>query len=82
MLLLENPIDALRLWRAGVVFDHLNLGNYASKQEERRLSDSVVIGGESLRALVQLYQEGVTVNIQRVPDDKPLDFKDFWSPAP
>jgi PTS system mannose-specific IIB component len=76
MVLVDNPIDALRLKRAGVNFDRLNLGNLTAAQAIACLSRSVALGDESLQALLKILEEGVRVNIQSVPFEKPVDFCD------
>lgn len=74
MVLVDNPLDALRLKRAGVDFDHLNLGNLTAGQAIACLSRSVALGDESLQAVLNIVEEGVRVNIQSVPFEKPVDF--------
>jgi mannose/fructose/N-acetylgalactosamine-specific phosphotransferase system component IIB len=38
MVIVDSPIDALRLKRAGVQFDHLNLGNIGTDKVRTYLS--------------------------------------------
>jgi mannose/fructose/N-acetylgalactosamine-specific phosphotransferase system component IIB len=73
MVIVDNPIDALRLKRAGVEFDRLNLGNLRSGQLTTYLSSSVVVGDECLRTLCNIVEEGVRVNIQSVPFETAID---------
>jgi mannose/fructose/N-acetylgalactosamine-specific phosphotransferase system component IIB len=81
MVLVDNPLDALRLKRAGVDFDLLNLGNLTAGQATACLSRSVAVGDDSLQALLNILEEGVRVNIQSVPFEKPVDFCDVCSCA-
>lgn len=76
MVLVENPLDALRLKRAGVDFDRLNLGNFSAGEAIACLSRSVELSDDSLQALLNIVEEGVHVNIQSVPFEKPVDFCD------
>ncbi|MBI5252109.1 MAG: PTS sugar transporter subunit IIB [Desulfomonile tiedjei] len=76
MVLVDNPQDALRLKRAGVDFDNLNLGNLTAGQAAACLSRSVAVGDDSLQALLNILEEGVSVSIQSVPFEKPVDFCD------
>ncbi len=62
MVLVDNPLDALRLKRAGVNFDRLNLGNLTTGQAIACLSRSVALGDESLQAVLNIVEEGVRVN--------------------
>ncbi|MBM3301623.1 MAG: PTS sugar transporter subunit IIB [Deltaproteobacteria bacterium] len=81
MVIVEDPVDALRLRRAGVVFDQLNLGNLVSSEVTICLSRTVSIGGESLQALRTILQEGIKVNIQSVPFEKAVDLSEFCQRA-
>jgi len=76
MVLVDNLVDALRLKRAGVEFDQLNLGNLRNSEVLVCLSRSVLVGDESLRALRNILEEGVRVKIQSVPFEKPVDVVD------
>lgn len=76
MIIVDNPVDALRLKRAGVEFSTLNLGNVISSEVSVCLSRTVSLGGESLTALRNMLKEGVRVSIQTVPYEAPLDIVD------
>ncbi len=73
MIIVDNPVDALRLRRAGVRFSELNLGNVISNEVSVCLSRSVSLGGDNLCALRKILKEGVHVSIQAVPFEAPLD---------
>lgn len=73
MIIVDNPVDALRLKRAGVQFNKLNLGNVISSEVSVCLSRTVSLGGENLTALRNMLKEGVSVSIQAVPYEAPLD---------
>jgi mannose/fructose/N-acetylgalactosamine-specific phosphotransferase system component IIB len=76
MIIVDNPVDALRLKRAGVQFSKLNLGNVISSEVSVCLSRTVSLGGENLTALRNMLEEGVLVSIQAVPYEAPLDIVD------
>ncbi|HMK36363.1 MAG TPA: PTS sugar transporter subunit IIB [Desulfomonilaceae bacterium] len=82
MVIVDNPVDALRLKRAGVHFEHLNLGNLRSGQSTTSLSRSVLVGDECLEVLCDIVEEGVRVNLQSVPFEKPVDLADVFSCCP
>ncbi|MEW6139087.1 MAG: PTS sugar transporter subunit IIB [Thermodesulfobacteriota bacterium] len=73
LVIVEDPIDALRLKRSGVCFHELNLGNLATREVSVCLSRSVYVGGRSLEALRTIKREGVRINIQSVPFEKPVE---------
>ena len=74
IIIMDSPLDALRLKRAGVPFDRLNLGNLRTNNGRVCLSRSVIVGDDILRVLHELIGEGVHVYIQSVPFETPLTF--------
>lgn len=81
MVLVRRPKDALRLRRAGVRFDHLNIGNLVSKEIAVCLGRSVMVSMNCLIDLNSIIEEGVRVTIQSVPFEKPdelIDLKRFF----
>jgi PTS system mannose-specific IIB component len=76
MILVSKPVDALRLWKAGVHFRRLNLGNLRCGNVSLCLSRSVVVGEESLKVLCALAREGIKVDIQSVPFEKRVRLDD------
>lgn len=76
LVIVDDPVDALRLKRAGVVFEALNLGNLATREESVCLSRTVSVGGQSLEALRTILREGIKVSIQSVPFERPREVLD------
>lgn len=76
IIIMDSPSDALRLKRAGVPFDRLNVGNLRTNNGKVCLSRSVIVGDDSIRVLHELVGEGVQVYIQSVPFETPLTFPD------
>lgn len=73
IVIVESPLDALRLIRAGVDFDRLNLGNMRAESARVCLSRTVAVGSVCIQALCEIAKEGIHVDIQAVPFDKPVD---------
>jgi PTS system mannose-specific IIB component len=78
-VIVSHPIDALRIKRAGVSFDRLILGNLGARSEPLPLSNRVMVGPAGRRALKEIIVEGVTVSIQGVPTDEPVDLTKICS---
>ncbi len=78
LVLVETPEDALRLKRAGAPFERLNLGNIRMNDATVCLSRSVNVDSAGLRALNDLMREGVEVNLQSVPFEKPVKLADAF----
>jgi mannose/fructose/N-acetylgalactosamine-specific phosphotransferase system component IIB len=73
MILVDDPGDALRLIRAGVEFDILNLGNLRENECCTSLSRSVLVGQDTLATLCAILEAGVRVSIQAVPFERAID---------
>jgi len=82
MVIVDSPMDALRLKRAGVQFDHLNLGNLGTNKVRTYLSRTVVVGDDGMQALFNIVDEGVQDHIQSVPFDKPVDLSELCGCLP
>lgn len=77
MVIVDTPVDALRLVRAGVRFGSLNLGNMSGIGTNKSLTRSLALGEESMGAIREILKEGIDINVQRVPFEKPVDFCDL-----
>jgi mannose/fructose/N-acetylgalactosamine-specific phosphotransferase system component IIB len=82
MVLVDNPLDALRLMKAGVRFDRLNLGNLHGNGEKVSLSRTVTVSEDGLSALRAIALEGVSVHIQSVPYEKAVNLCDVCDCLP
>ncbi len=77
IVLVRSPKDALRLIRAGVRFNHLNIGNLMSREVAVCLGRSVMVSMDCLMDLKRIIDAGVRVSIQSVPFDKPEELLDL-----
>lgn len=73
MVIVDKPVDALRLKKAGVDFNSLNLGNLAGSNCKKCLSKSIMVGEECLNTLREIMDEGIRINIQSVPFEKGVE---------
>lgn len=69
ILLVDSVHDALRIYREGLSFSRLNLGNQRSCEDGVRMSNSVVLDSMSIEELEKLYEWGVEITVQSVPSD-------------
>ena len=76
MVIVDTPVDALRLIRAGVRFGSLNLGNMSVSDAKKPITRSLALGEESIGAIREILKEGNGINVQSVPFEKPIDFCD------
>jgi PTS system mannose-specific IIB component len=78
-IIVSHPVDALRMKRAGVSFGRLILGNLGARSEPLPLSNRVMVGPAGRQALREIINEGVTVSIQGLPTDDPVDLTQICS---
>lgn len=70
MVVVEDLAVAVKLYRDGVTFDSLNLGNIhhsGGGGGGRKLSESVIVDSEDERCLEELSALGVSIDIRDVP---------------
>jgi mannose/fructose/N-acetylgalactosamine-specific phosphotransferase system component IIB len=77
MVIVDTPVDALRLIRAGVRFGSLNLGNMSVSDAKKPITRSLALGEESIGAIREILKEGIGINVQSVPFEKPIEFCDI-----
>lgn len=67
ILLCASPADALRLFRAGVRFSSLNIGNIHFGAGKKEISPSVFFSPEDFEAVEALGRLGVSVDVRSTP---------------
>jgi mannose/fructose/N-acetylgalactosamine-specific phosphotransferase system component IIB len=73
IVLVDSPVDALRLRAAGVVITELNLGNMRARNVKASLSSSFFVCDQGLEAIRIMLADGVRVHIQAVPFEKSVE---------
>jgi len=69
LLLLENSRDALEIFREGVNFPRLNLGNMHAAQGKVAVSCTLCIDSHDIENLTDLEAAGVAISARCVPQD-------------
>ncbi len=77
MVIVDTPVDALRLMKAGVKFNSLNLGNMSVNGTKKPFTRSLAMGEESINAIREILKQGIGISVQSVPFEKPVDFCDL-----
>ncbi|MDY0269807.1 PTS system mannose/fructose/N-acetylgalactosamine-transporter subunit IIB [Trichloromonas sp.] len=75
LLLVATSEDALALYRLGVAYDKLNLGNLHGGENRRRVSCTIAFAPEDFINLGHLEAAGVQVVAQCIPADRERDWK-------
>ena len=75
ILLCATFEDALRLHRAGIRYDSLNIGNLHFATGKVEITPSVYFSPEDFEAVHRLRHEGVAVNVRATPYEAGLSFE-------
>ena len=66
-LLVDNPVDALRLVEGGVPIGKLNIGNMHMEEGKKQVATAVAVNKTDVDAFKKLQELGVKLSIQSVP---------------
>ena len=65
--------DAFRAFKLGFRYDGLNIGNCYAEVCAKHCTTSVTLSDEDIHDIGILLEEGVKVELRRIPRDKPID---------
>jgi PTS system mannose-specific IIB component len=71
ILLFSNPVDVVRCLKAGLSCPKINLGGLHFVPGKRKIMDVLAVDDADLEALQDILRQGVKVEIQTVPTEKP-----------
>jgi len=71
ILLFSNPVDVVRCLKAGLSFPKINMGGLHFVPGKRKIMDVLAVDDADLEALQDILRQGVKVEIQTVPTEKP-----------
>jgi len=71
ILLFSNPVDVVRSIKAGLTCPAINLGGLHFVPGKRKIMDVLAVSDADLEALQNILRQGVKVEIQTVPTEKP-----------
>lgn len=74
IVLLSTIADALSIHRFGFHYSKLNIGNVYNDHCRICCTPSVLLSDDDLNAISALHEEGVLIELRRVPREKPNDF--------
>jgi len=73
LVLVATVEAAARLWEAGFRTESVNLGNVPITAGRRRITPSVALSAEEVRALDRIAEAGSRVEVRAVPREKAAD---------
>lgn len=77
LLLVRGPEQALRLVRAGVRVDRINVGNMNMKKGKTKVLGNMWVFPEDVETIKEVYQEGVSLEVRAVPAERSQDVMDL-----
>ena len=72
ILLFSNPTDVLRALKSGLLCQSINLGGMRYIPGKRKLREVLSVDDADIASLRAILARGITVCIQSVPNEKPL----------
>jgi PTS system mannose-specific IIB component len=76
ILLLNSVGDARKIFERGFRYSKLNIGNVSSDSCRLCCTPSVMLGDDDIRDIASLHEQGVGIELRRVPRERPIDFYD------
>jgi PTS system mannose-specific IIB component len=79
ILLFSNPADVLRAVKSGLNCRVINIGGMHYVPGKRKLMDVLAVDEEDLAALKEIAANGIKVNIQTVPTQRPVPLEKVFT---
>jgi mannose PTS system EIIA component len=76
MVVIEAPVDALKLFRLGTPFKVLTIGGLHFREEREELLPYVYLSEWDRTTLAELRKEGVRIRCQDLPTAQPVAYED------
>ncbi len=73
-ILAKLPSDVVGLIEEGLQLDRVNLGNVAYEPNTKKVSKTVYLSEEDVRALKKLHELGVVITSRMLPGDPDVEF--------
>ena len=77
IVLFSTVSAALAVHRLGFGFAKLNIGNIYNENCRLCCTPSVLLSDTDISDITRLHDEGVQIEVRRVPKEKPVDFYDI-----
>lgn len=78
-IICENPADVLKLVEGGVPIRKVNIGNMHMSKGKRQVATSVAVDEADVEAFRKLEEQGVELEIRRVPSMQKEDLSKLYS---
>lgn len=75
MILVENPVDAMRLISGGMRIPTVNVGSVSFDATRRMVTDTIAVNRDDITVFVWMHRKGIELDYRKVASDSA---KDFW----
>lgn len=76
-MVVENPVDILRLMDYGLPIKHVNVGNIGGREDRIQVKTSLCMSPEEAKMFREMMDRGVEVTSQMVPSEALTHLSDF-----
>lgn len=73
-VIVDNPQDALRIYKGIDETPNLNIGGVQSQDGRKELTQAVYFNESELEALDEIAERNINVSVKLVPSDSPQDY--------
>ncbi len=81
LLLMRGPESALKMIRAGVRKDQINVGNMNMKKGKTKVLGNLWVFPEDVENIKKIYETGVTMEVRAVPNERSQDVMELLKKA-
>ena len=75
MILVENPVDAIRLISGGIKVSSVNIGSISFDATRKMVTDTIAVNHDDVTIFIWMHRRGIVLDYRKVPSDAK---KDFW----
>ena len=75
MILVENPVDAMRLISGGIKVPSVNIGSISFDTTRKMVTDTIAVNHDDVTVFIWMHRRGIVLDYRKVPSDAK---KDFW----
>lgn len=75
LILFKDPVSAAKAYQAGVKYPSLQVGGVEGAGDKKNICRNIVMSQEDIDALKLVYEAGVNIFCQPIPEDAEYPFK-------
>lgn len=75
LILFKNPATVLKAWNQGIKLNDVQIGGIEGAGNKKNINRNIVMSKEDVDNLKPLYDSGINLYCQAIPEDPKFDFK-------